>query len=169
MLSLFWYQKDNCFSSILHLNLSLISMLCLNYSGILAGIIISVSHGISSVSLFMWAGTVINNTYSRFIDSLFFIDTILRWLFFIFVLFNLSFPLTLNFIGELLMFTSIISINKYYSLIILFSSIITTVFWLFILNRKVWYLKGYSLAVYLVLIHSWFFFINIGLFMSCMI
>jgi len=76
----------------------------------------------------MFAGVIINNTYSRFIDSLFFIDTILRFLLLAFILFNLSFPLTFNFIGELIMFTSIISIYLYYSIIILFSSYTSTLF-----------------------------------------
>ena len=69
----------------------------LNSIGVLSGIITSISHGFSSVGLFLFAGLLINKTYSRYLDSFFFIDSIFRGLLLFFLLANLSFPGSFNF------------------------------------------------------------------------
>ena len=73
-------KKIIAFSSILHLNFSLISILSMNSSSILSGIFISVSHGFSSISSSLIIGLLINKTYSRYLDNFFFINTQLRGL-----------------------------------------------------------------------------------------
>ena len=71
-------KKIIAFSSILHLNLVLVSCLSFNSCGLLSGIFISLSHSFSSIALFLLAGLLINKTYSRYIDSIFMLDLILR-------------------------------------------------------------------------------------------
>jgi len=48
-------KKIIAFSSILHLNLTLVSIYSLNSIGVLSGIITSISHGFSSVGLFLFS------------------------------------------------------------------------------------------------------------------
>ena len=70
-------KKIIAFSSILHLNLTLVSIYSFTSIGLLCGILTSISHGFCSVSLFLFAGVLMNKTYSRYLDSLFYIDSIL--------------------------------------------------------------------------------------------
>jgi len=119
-------KKIIAFSSILHLNLVLISMLSFNSCGLLSGIFISFSHSFSSISLFLFIGLIINKTYSRYIDSIFMLDIIIRALLMLFILSNLNVPGSINFIGELLSFISIFSIDTFYVIFFLFTSFLNS-------------------------------------------
>lgn len=57
-------------SSITHMNMTSIGIFSLNFSGFSAGIIISISHGLNSICLFLFAGLIINKSLSHFIDSI---------------------------------------------------------------------------------------------------
>jgi len=129
-------KKIITFSSILHLNISLISILCFNNLGLCSGIVISFSHGLSSVSLFIWTGLIINKTYSRYLDFFNFINTQCRTLLLFFLLANCSVPLSINFIGEILSVVAIGSIDLLVCFIVLFNNYISTIFWYVIFNRK---------------------------------
>jgi len=155
-------KKIITFSSILHLNLSLISILSLNSCGILSGIVISISHGLSSVSLFMFAGLLINKTYSRYLDSCYFINSQLRSLLLFFLLANLSFPLSINFIAEIMSYVAIVSIDSFVVFIVLLSNYISTIFWVLILNRKLPNQCCFSFSLGYVQLHSlcWLCMIN---------
>ena len=107
MLSIFWFKKSNCFSSILHLNTAFISIYSLNYSGIICSITISISHSLSSIGLSLIIGLLINKTYSRYLDSFLFINSILRGIMLLLILANLSFPASYNLISELLSLVAI--------------------------------------------------------------
>jgi NADH-quinone oxidoreductase subunit M len=57
-------------SSITHMNMTSVGIFSLNFSGMGAGIIISISHGLNSISLFLFAGLIINKSLSHYLDSL---------------------------------------------------------------------------------------------------
>ena len=59
-------KKMIAFSSILHSNLSFASLLCMNGIGVLCGILTSIAHSFSSSALSLFAGPLINKTYSRY-------------------------------------------------------------------------------------------------------
>ena len=90
---------------------SLVSILSMNSSGVLSGIVVSISHGFSSSSLFLLAGLLISKTYSRYLDSFFFINTQLRGLLVLLLLATISFPGTFNFVGEIISFIAIFSMD----------------------------------------------------------
>jgi NADH:ubiquinone oxidoreductase subunit 4 (subunit M) len=119
-------KKIIAFSSILHLNLVLVSLLSFNSCGLLSGMFISLSHSFSSIALFLLAGLLINKTYSRYIDSIFMLDLILRVLLVLFLLANLNVPGSINFIGELLSLISIISIDTLFIIFFLFTSFLSS-------------------------------------------
>lgn len=152
-------KKIIAFSSILHLNLSLVSILSLNCSGLLSGILISISHGFTSSSLFLLCGLLINKTYSRYCDSFFFMNTQLRGLLICFLLSNLSFPGSLNLVGEILPFIAILSIDDVFGLLFLFCSFWNTFFWFLLFNRKLPYPSCFSLSHCNFLLLIWFLFL----------
>ena len=93
--------------SVSHMNLTTASIFTLCYSGFLCGIITSIAHGFSSISLFLFVGFLINKTLIRFLDSLWWISSYLRIMLFLLFLSNISFPGSINFIGEILAFLSL--------------------------------------------------------------
>jgi len=112
--SLFRYfdlKKIIALSSIIHLNTALISLFSLSSSGLLASIIISFSHSLSSVALFLFTGLLINKTYSRYLDSINFLYIGARAVLLLIILANLSFPGSINFISELLALIALYSID----------------------------------------------------------
>jgi len=59
-------KKMIAFSSILHSNLSFASIVCMNGIGVLCGILTSIAHSFSSSAPSLFAGPLINKTYSRY-------------------------------------------------------------------------------------------------------
>ncbi|MCP4306953.1 MAG: hypothetical protein GY788_19160 [bacterium] len=97
--SLFRYydlKKTIALSSILHLNYTLLAILSLNSCGIFSGVLISISHGFPSISLSLIIGLPLNKTYSRLLDTLFLINSVLRLLLLFLILANNSFPSSIN-------------------------------------------------------------------------
>ena len=119
-------KKIIAFSSILHLNHCFVCILSMNYAGLLSLIQISISHGFSSFSLFLFSSFIINKTYSRYFDSFFFINTKLRAMLLFFILSNLSFPCSINFVGEIHSLIAIVSIDSCFSFMFLLSSFLST-------------------------------------------
>ncbi len=137
-------KKIIAFCSILHLNLTLISIYSFSLIGLLCGILSCISHGFSSISLFLFSGLLFNKTYSRYFDSLFYIDSIWRGIFLFFILANLSFPGSFNFIGEILALISISTIGSFLCFLFLISAFFFFVYFFLILNRKLPYQSCYS-------------------------
>lgn len=148
-------KKIIAFSSILHLNLTLVSIYSLNSIGVLSGIITSISHGFSSVALFLFAGLLINKTYSRYLDSFFFIDSIFREVLIFFLLANLSFPGSFNLVSEILALINIVWNNSFFSFSFLLTGLFSCYYWFLILNRKLPY---HSCSSSLHFIESFLFF-----------
>lgn len=154
-------KKMIAFSSILHLNFSFVSILCINGIGVLCGIITSIAHSLSSSSLFFLVGNIINKTYSRYWDSFLFIDWITRLLLLFFILGNLSFAISLNFVGEIFALIGLFSIDYLWLIFYLLSCFLSTFFWFLIMNRKLPYHSCYSSLNYIeFLVLCWLLIIN---------
>lgn len=138
-------KKIIAFSSIIHLNTSLISISSLNNITLLIYFIFSLAHSLSSCLLFILIGFIIDKSYSRFIDSFYFINIILNWLLFFSILININFPGSINFITELLSLISIISIVYFINLFILLFSFLESFIWFIIFNRKIPFHSCFSL------------------------
>lgn len=109
------------YSSVVHINLMIIRILILIKIGILRSIIIIISHGICSSGLFYIVNFYYDRSSSRLLilnkGIINYIPTITIWWFF-FCRSNFSYPLSLNFIGEITLFISILSWD-YYQIILL--------------------------------------------------
>ena len=96
------------------------------------------------IFVFLFAGTLMNKTYSRYLDSFFFIDTAFRGVLLFLLLANLSFPGSFNFVGEILALISIVQIDYFFCLWLLGSSALSCFYWFVILNRKLPYHSVFS-------------------------
>jgi len=134
-LRLYDWKKIIALSSIIHLNFSLIGLFSLSLLSYLLLIINSVAHGFSSFLMFMLFGFIIYKSYTRFIDSLYFLSYMFRTLVFVAFLINISFPMSFNFIIEL--FTLIILVGISLSLALSFAiiSFISLFFYFLVYNR----------------------------------
>lgn len=154
-------KKMIAFSSIIHLNLAFCSLMCMNACGIIASIISSISHSLSSSSLFMYAGVLINKVYTRYYESFFFLSQIMRTLLLFVMLTNLGFAMTLNFVGEMFALIGLFSIDSLWLVCYWLSCFLSTFYWFTILNRKLpYYLVYFSLNYIELMILSWLLIIN---------
>ena len=119
-------KKIIAYSSISHMNSAIASWATLNIWGSMGCVITSVAHGLSSSALFIFAGFVYDRTHSYNLQPLFNYMPVFSTFFLLLILANLSFPGTLNFIGELFSIISLLNID--YSLIglFLFNVLLTT-------------------------------------------
>ena len=154
-------KKMIAFSSIIHLNLAFCSLMCMNACGIIASIISSISHSLSSSSLFLMAGVLINKVYTRYYESFFFLDQIMRTLLLFGMLTNLGFAMTLNFVGEVFALIGLFSIDSLWLVSYWLSCFLSTFYWFIILNRKLPYHSCYSSLNYIeLMILSWLLMMN---------
>ena len=98
-------------SPILHSNPNIGSIGALNRIGVLCGIITPIPHAFSAVGSSLFAGLLIQKIYSRYLDGFFLIDAISRGSSLGFLLANVSFPGSFNFVGEIFASISIVQID----------------------------------------------------------
>ena len=101
------------YSSVSHMGFVVISIFNYSIEGLISSIIIMIAHGLSSSGLFIGSSILYWRFHSRIIKynkGLAYSMPIFSSIIFILILGNISFPLTINFIGE---FISILSASRY--------------------------------------------------------
>jgi NADH-quinone oxidoreductase subunit M len=96
------------------MNLIVLGILCISVESLEGAIYQMLAHGIVSGALFFCIGIIYERFKSRFLwyyGGLAFILPIYSIFFFIFILANISFPTTSNFVGEMLLFLGIFKDN----------------------------------------------------------
>ena len=121
----------------------------MNGIGVLCGILTSIAHSFSSSALSLFAGPLINKTYSRYWDSFFSIDQITRLLLLFFILGNLSFAVSSNLVGEISALIGLFPIDSLWLVSYLLSRFLSTFWRSLILNRKLPYHSCYSPSNYI--------------------
>ena len=100
------------YSSIAHMSVVVIGLFSNNIQGIEGAILLSIAHGIVSPALFFCVGSVLYDRYHtrviRYYRGLTQFMPLFSVLFFLFILGNMSTPLTVNWVGELLALTGAI-------------------------------------------------------------
>lgn len=107
-------KKIIAYSSVVHMNLIVLGILCLSVESLDGAIYQMLAHGIVSGALFFCIGIIYERFKSRFLwyyGGIAFILPIYSIFLFIFILANISFPTTSNFIGEMLLFLGIFKDN----------------------------------------------------------
>ena len=126
------------YASIAHMNLMVLGLYSFTAVGIYGAIYQSISHGLISSALFFLIGCLYTRYKSRSIlyySGLTQAMPIFSFFFFIFTLANISFPLTSNFIGELLIFAGISDLNLGILILSLFGIVLNTIYSLWLCNR----------------------------------
>jgi len=126
------------YSSISHMNFSLVALFSMTLPGLLAGIGLMVGHGFVAAGLFSMVGTLYDrirtrltiglNGISRAMPRLATVATLL-------VLANFGFPLTVNFVGEQIALMSLAEQSVKLMIFLSSSIILTVAFSLWFLNR----------------------------------
>ena len=167
------------YSSVVHINLILCSLITYYKVGILGRYVIIISHGLCSSGIFF----IVNLYYDRSGRRLLFLNkgivrnlpTIMIW-WFLFCIINFSFPLSLNFIGETLILMRIVNWDLamviYLILICFFRRVYSLYLFSYIYHGKNIYYENKiynsSLKEYIILINHYFplfiFILNLVLF-----
>jgi len=119
-------KKIIAYSSISHMALVIMGLYSFTIEGILGSFYLILSHGFVSGGLFYIIGCLYDRYKTRIIlyyGGLAQINPKLSFFRFLFILGNISFPFTSNFLAELLILIGLIQVNFYLVIIISFSSL----------------------------------------------
>lgn len=107
-------KKLVAYSSVAHMNFAVLGMFSFNFYGLVGSVALMLSHGLVSSGLFLCVGSLYDRYKTRlfiYYGGLIRLMPIFAFLFFVLVLANMSFPGTFSFVGELLIFFSLIFVN----------------------------------------------------------
>jgi proton-translocating NADH-quinone oxidoreductase chain M len=146
-------KKIIAYSSVAHMNYSLIGLFSQNLLGIAGCFIMVFSHAITSSALFLGIGVLYDRYKTRLIfyyGGLATFMPVFSIIYFIFILSNFGFPGTFNFIGEFLLTYG--GLNFSFAIIFLttFSLILSLIYSLFLYNKlfygyiKIFFIRFYS-------------------------
>lgn len=144
------------YSSVAHMNLVILGLFSNTIEGLCGATFLMLGHGIVSGLLFFLIGFLYDRYGSRLLayyGGLVKIMPIFAFFFLISCLANLGLPGTCNFIGEILLFISILNKNKFIFFLILSSVVLSAVYSLYLYTRLMngnitYYLKTYSDLVF---------------------
>ena len=126
------------YSSVSHMGFMTISLFIYNNIGLNGGVIIMLSHGYISSALFLTANFVYYRLHTRninYIKGLVVTMPIFSTYLLIIILANIGFPISLNFIGELIVLFSVITYNIKLILPVCIGMLIGTIYSIFLYNR----------------------------------
>lgn len=137
-LTLWDIKKFIAYSSISHMNLSLLGLFSQNYIGISSSIYFMISHGIISSGLFLLVGILYDRYHTRILlyyRGLVLILPLYILILGIFTFANIAFPLTSGFISEILTFLSLIHFNPFITILASLAIILTPMYALFFFHQ----------------------------------
>jgi len=130
------------YSSIVHINIAIIGVYTLTKIGGVGGLIIIFSHGITSAGLFYLIGIL----YTRYKTRLLYYYTNLSTFIplysiflVLFILGNISFPFTINFLGELFVIIALVKKKMWYTLFFVAVVLIINLFYSLIMIQRLLY------------------------------
>ena len=126
------------YSSVSHMGFVTLSFFIHNIISINGSLIIMISHGYISSALFLCAHFIYFRLKTRNLIYILGINKsmpIFSILFFIILLGNISFPMTLNFIGEIIIIMSIIKLDKIIIISICLGMLLGTIYSIYLFNR----------------------------------
>jgi NADH-quinone oxidoreductase subunit M len=133
-------KKIIAYSSVVHMNFLLLGLFSGTYEGFEGSFFLMLSHGIISSGLFFCIGFLYDRYKSRIIfyyGGLVQLMPLWSLFLFLFILGNISFPFTSNFIGEFLVLIGLSFHNFFMLILALLSLLSSTAFSLWCLNRTI--------------------------------
>lgn len=131
-------KKVIAYSSIAHMNFSLLGLFGGYILGLAGAIIMALGHGITAAGLFFGVGILYDRYKSRIIyyyGGVVSLMPVFSGLYFLLVLANFGFPGTLNFVGEFLLTAGLVQQSLFTVVLVNFGLILTLVYSLFFYNR----------------------------------
>jgi proton-translocating NADH-quinone oxidoreductase chain M len=142
------------YSSVSHMNVCILGLFTFSSIGISGSIHLMIAHGLVSGGLFFLVGMLYNRYHTKLLkyySGLIYTMPIFSFFLFIYIVSNISFPLTSNFVGEFLVIVSLfLSLNYYTILFTVIGVFICTVYSLWLYNKLIFmipkynYIKNYS-------------------------
>lgn len=131
-------KKTIAYSSIAHMNFSLLGLFSGQVTGQLGALFLALGHGIGAAGLFFGIGIIYDRYKSRIVHyygGLANIMPLFSGAYLILVLANFGFPGTFNFVGELFLITGLFSQSIVTAVLSNFGLILTLIYSLFLYNR----------------------------------
>jgi proton-translocating NADH-quinone oxidoreductase chain M len=131
-------KKIIAYSSVAHMNYSLLGLFSQSLLGLAGAYIMIFSHAITSSALFLGIGVLYDRYRTRLIfyyGGLATFMPIFAIIYFIFILSNFGFPGTFNFIGEFLLTFGVLNFSFIIAFLSTFSLILSLMYSLFLYNR----------------------------------
>lgn len=148
------FKRIIAYASISHMNFVLAGLFTCSFYGLLGSLIQSIAHGFSSAALFLSIGFLYSKYKIRLIS--YYSGLTLYYpkfglFIFVFILANIGFPLTFNFIGELFLILSLFTYSKILGCIGIFSTFFTLIYSFFFLSKLIFgtFNKNLILSSYL--------------------
>jgi len=173
-------KKIIAYSSISHMNYSLIGLFSGNIIAMLGSAFMMFGHAIVSSALFMSIGSLYDRFKSRIIfyySGLVLLMPTFVSIFFIFILSNFGFPGTVNFVGEFVIFIGVFFVNNLVIFLTIGGMFLTMLYSLFLYNRIstgilnlsfIYYFSDLSRREFYLLIFFVFLTIILGIFPNFM-
>jgi len=151
-------KKIIAYSSIIHMNYLMFGLFTFNLEGLIGSLILMIAHGFVSGGLFICIGILYDRYHTRLkkiYGGLNNFMPIFSTIFLIFTLANISFPGSINFIGEFLVLVGFFMKNMTTCTIVMFLLILSTAYalWLYnnvfsgLLNKNIYFLSIESIGV----------------------
>jgi len=145
-------KKIIAYSSVAHMNYSLLGLFSQSLLGLAGAYIMVFSHAITSSALFLGIGVLYDRYKTRLIfyyGGLVAFMPIFSIIYFIFILSNFGFPGTFNFIGEFLLTYGILNYSFFIAFLSTFSLVLSLMYSLFLYNRIFFgFIKSYFIKFY---------------------
>jgi NADH:ubiquinone oxidoreductase subunit 4 (subunit M) len=162
-------KKIIAYSSIAHMNYSLIGLFSLNLLGLAGSYIMIFSHAITSSALFLGVGVLYDRYKTRLIfyyGGLVLLMPLFSIIYFILILSNFGFPGTFNFIGEFLLTCGALYFSYVITFVTTFSLILSLIYSLFLYNRIFFgFIKKNFIRFYIDITRLEFFFLIMFVFL----
>ena len=146
-------KKIIAYSSIAHMNYSLLGLFSQSLLGLAGSFFMIFSHAITSSALFLGIGVLYDRYKTRLLfyyGGLVTFMPLFSIIYFIHILSNFGFPGTFNFIGEFLLTYGILQYSTFIVFLSTFSLILTLLYSLFLYNRiffgnvKIFFIRYYT-------------------------
>lgn len=131
-------KKIIAYSSIIHMNYLMFGLFSFNVEGFIGSLILMVAHGFVSGGLFVCVGILYDRYHTRLqkpYGGLNYFMPIFSFFFLVFTLANISFPGSINFIGEFLVLLGIFMKNLLVGSLVMFLMIFSTCYALWLYNK----------------------------------
>jgi len=121
------FKKIVAYSSVVHMNLVVLAIFTNTLKGLLGAVLMMVAHGLTSAGMFFCLGALYDRYQTRnilYVKGLVHVMPLFCTLMFFFMLTNIGFPGSINFISEILCFCGILQYNFSYTIIFLFGGLL---------------------------------------------